>query len=72
MPKKPNVPMTAPISTCRQNVDKKKYEDGWDRIWGKKDTFLDDMADSSGLSREHVHEFAKNVHKCSKMKKDKS
>jgi hypothetical protein len=33
--KKPNIPMNHPITTCRHKVDKKKYEDGWDRIWGK-------------------------------------
>jgi hypothetical protein len=34
--KKPNIPMNHPITTCRHKVDKKKFEDGWDRIWGKK------------------------------------
>ena len=32
--KKPNVPMNHPITTCRHKVDRKKYDDGWDRIWG--------------------------------------
>ena len=34
--KKPNVPMNHAITTCRHKVDKKKFEEGWDRIWGKK------------------------------------
>ena len=33
--KKPNIPMNHPITTCRHRVDKKKFEDGWERIWGK-------------------------------------
>jgi hypothetical protein len=32
--KKPNIPMNHPITTCRHKVDKKKFEDGWERIWG--------------------------------------
>ena len=28
--------MNNPITTCRHKVDKKKFEEGWDRIWGKK------------------------------------
>jgi hypothetical protein len=35
MSKKPNVPMNHAITTCRHKVDKKKFDDGWDRIWGK-------------------------------------
>lgn len=31
-----NVPMNHAITTCRHKVDKKKFEEGWDRIWGKK------------------------------------
>ena len=34
--KQPNVPMNHPITTCRHKVDKKKFDSGWDRIWGKK------------------------------------
>ena len=34
--KKPNVPMNHAITTCRHKVDKKKFEDGWERIWGSK------------------------------------
>ena len=36
MAKKPNIPMTAPITTCRQRVDKKKYDENYERIFGKK------------------------------------
>jgi hypothetical protein len=37
MSKKPNIPMTAPITTCRQKVDQKKFNENWDRIFcGKK------------------------------------
>ena len=34
--KKPNVPMNHAITTCRHKVDKKKFEEGWERIWGDK------------------------------------
>ena len=37
MAKKPNVPMTTPITTCRQKVDKKKYDENYDRIFRKED-----------------------------------
>lgn len=33
----PNVPMTKPITTCRHKVDRKKYDEGWERIFGKKE-----------------------------------
>ena len=28
--------MNHAITTCRHKVDKKKFEEGWERIWGKK------------------------------------
>ena len=31
-----NIPMNHAITTCRHKVDRKKYDDGWERIWGKK------------------------------------
>ena len=37
MTKKPNVPMSNPITTCNQPVDKEKYDEGWDRIFGHKE-----------------------------------
>jgi hypothetical protein len=37
MSKKPNVPMNHAITTCRHKVDKEKFNEGWDRIWGKKE-----------------------------------
>ena len=32
--KKPNIPMCNPITTCRQKVNKKKYDEGYERIFG--------------------------------------
>ena len=32
----PNIPMTKPITTCRHKVDRKKYDEGYERAFGKK------------------------------------
>ena len=37
--KKPNVPMNNPITTCRQKVDKEKYDKNYERIFGKATGF---------------------------------
>ena len=34
MVNKPNIPMNHAITTCRHKVDKEKFNDGWERIWG--------------------------------------
>ena len=51
--KKPNVPMNHAITTCRHKVDKKKFEEGWERIWGKKES-IDESFEKVPITYEDI------------------
>ena len=56
MAKKPNVPMNHAITTCRHKVDKKKFDDGWERIWGKKDQLELQILDNKKAAGQRLRE----------------
>jgi hypothetical protein len=69
MSKKPNIPMNHAITTCRHKVDRKKFDDGWDRIWGKSSDLICPYC-KEGIPEKNTvaSQYAIHVKECGRIK----